>query len=134
MATFVTVRGLNRRGVRIGGKLIKNNASATIDLDDAKTRKELAHHSAIGSVAYLGSVGGAGGSDSGVIFTGGVVSAGTGLTVNVSASEIRKPDGTYTAGTAGTNVTVTANSSCRFRCCSSCYSSEQCAACYRSGC
>jgi hypothetical protein len=59
MATVIGVRSLARRGIRIQNtdptktKLVKPDATAFIDVDDPKTRRDVAHHSAIGQLVVV---------------------------------------------------------------------------------
>jgi hypothetical protein len=59
MATPVGIRSLARRGIRIGNsnpaksKLIKNDQTYFVDVDDPVTRRDLAHHTAIGQVIVV---------------------------------------------------------------------------------
>jgi hypothetical protein len=56
MAQWVGVRALNRaRGVRINSKTVKWDATTYIDVDDAKTRRDLQHHTTLGAVTVVGS-------------------------------------------------------------------------------
>lgn len=59
MATVVGVRSLGRRGIRVQNtdptktKLVKNDQTYFIDVDDAKTKASLAHHTAIGQLIVV---------------------------------------------------------------------------------
>lgn len=55
MATYLPIRAFNRsQNVRIDGQKILPTANAYVNIDDAKARKELAYHSAIGAVYPTG--------------------------------------------------------------------------------
>lgn len=86
MAELVRVRGLSRQGIRLGNIVVRNNVTKVIDLDDAKTRQALAHHSAIGAVTVVGDIGAA-------IQTGVVCTNGTTTTVTTSAGTLTREDG-----------------------------------------
>lgn len=108
MAVYLPVRAISRsQGIRIGTQTVSPTATSYVDISDGKVRRDLNHHQAIGSVIVVGSLT-ANNSDS-VVVTGGAVTNGTGLTVNVSAGELRKrSDGTNVAGAAATNFALTA--------------------------
>lgn len=61
MPSYVKVRGLARRGIRLKSALtgptavnVNNKTTVVVDLDDAGTRADLAHHSAIGQLLVFG--------------------------------------------------------------------------------
>lgn len=115
---YLRIRGLLRKGFRVdktggGGTLITSAGESIVDLNDPKVRQSLAHHKAIGAFVEVGPSVNATGAPT--IVSGGVVTAGAGLSVNVSVSEIR-PDGpgvtgAYVAGSAATNLAIGANAS-----------------------
>jgi hypothetical protein len=106
MAELVRVRGLARRGIRIGrtsggAAMVANNKTRVIDLDDGVTRRELAHHAAIGQVAVVG--------DAPYAVQSGVVTTnGTTTTVTVSAGVLLLPTGGTRAVAGVTNQAITA--------------------------
>lgn len=53
MATYVGVRSLNRNRLRVGDVQVYPNATTQVDLDNAKVRRDLQRHSAIGAVAVV---------------------------------------------------------------------------------
>lgn len=97
---YLPIRALNRsQAVRIGRQRITATTTAYIDINDAKTRKELAYHSSIGAIYVVGPAS-ASNSNSRVV-SGGVVTAGTGLRVLVSTGEIKNSStGAYVVGAA----------------------------------
>lgn len=107
MALYLPIRAYNRsQNVRIARTKISPTATTYIDISDVATRKEFTYHSAIGAVYAVGAVT-ASDSDQ-VVWTGGVVSNGSGLTVNVTAGEIRtRSTGVFVTGVAGTNFALT---------------------------
>ena len=55
MPTYLPIRAFNRsQGVRIGSQKISATANTYVDVDDAKVRKQLGYHSAIGAVYPTG--------------------------------------------------------------------------------
>lgn len=61
MPSYVRARGLARRGIRIRSTVsgptavtINNKTTVVLDLDDAATRADVAHHSAIGQLLTFG--------------------------------------------------------------------------------
>lgn len=93
MPTYVRVRGLARRGIRLrssigaaGGNAITIAGLQTtiVDLDDPKTRADIAHHSAIGQLQVVDYVSGARvgatTSNNGLIVTSGLVVGNPGQT------------------------------------------------------
>lgn len=115
---YVRIRGLLRKGFRVdktggGGTQVTSAGETIVDLNDPLVRRSLAKHAAIGAFTPVGAAPNATGAPT--IVSGGAVTAGAGLSVNVSASEIR-PDGPgvtgpYLAGTAATNLAIGANAS-----------------------
>lgn len=101
MAELVRVRGLNRQGIRIGGQVVKNNATAIIDLDDGKTRQAVAHHTAIGQLIVVGDAPLA-------VLTGVLVTNGTTTTYSVSAGTLQREDGQVVTVGALANQAITA--------------------------
>jgi hypothetical protein len=53
MAQLIGIRSLHRRGIRIGGTLVKPDETTEVDVDDAKVRRDLQRHSAIGAVVVV---------------------------------------------------------------------------------
>lgn len=101
MAEFVKVRGLTRSGgVRIGKKTVKNNKTFVFDMDDPISRRDIAKHSAIGSLVTFG------GLDTAVA-TGLVASAGTTLSYSVTAGSLKLKTNAPVAVAAVTNVALT---------------------------
>jgi hypothetical protein len=61
MPSYVRVRGLGRKGIRLRSSLsgptavtVNNKTTVVVDLDDAATRADLAHHSSIGQLLVFG--------------------------------------------------------------------------------
>lgn len=111
MAPFLPVRAISRsQKIRIGrgnNAEVKADTTFYVDLADGNSKRDLMHHQAIGAVVTVGVLSATSVDD--VVISGGVVTNGTGLTVNVSAGEIRKRStGAYVAGAAGTNFALTA--------------------------
>lgn len=108
MALYLPVRAFNRsQAVRIGKQKILPTKTSYIDISDPVVRKELGYHSAIGAVFAVGPVS-ASNADA-VVVSGGVVSAGSGLSVNVSAGELRnRQTAIHVAGASATNTALTA--------------------------
>lgn len=101
MAELVRVRGLSRSGIRIGGTTVRNTTTVVIDLDDANTRKAVAHHSAIGQLVVVGDA-------SVAVLTGTVVTNGTTTTYSVSAGTLQRDDGQVVTVSAVNNQAITA--------------------------
>jgi hypothetical protein len=99
MAELVEVRGLNRRGVRIGTKTVTNKSSSVIDLDDAVTRRDVSKHTTIGALAILGSVPVA-------VASGAVVSNGTTTTISTTAGSLLRNDGQVVTVAAVNNAAL----------------------------
>jgi hypothetical protein len=111
MPQYVRVRGLARKGVRLRTTLSSTGGSAvtitgtnvvTVDLDDAKTRADIAHHSAIGQIQVIGTVARqtSAAANAGAVQSGCVVTPRQGsLVADVSA-------GTFLWNDAGTLRTV----------------------------
>lgn len=53
MATYIGIRALHRRGVRIGQTLVKPDETTEVDVDDPKVRRDLQRHSALGAVIVV---------------------------------------------------------------------------------
>lgn len=108
MAEYVKVRGLSRKGVRIGKVVVTSRSTVTLNLDDPKTRQELAHHTAIGQVVTVGEVAPAATAVSVVNSVDGLILRPTsGTTVrglDLSAGQVRQANGTLTTVNA---ITVT---------------------------
>jgi hypothetical protein len=117
MPTYVKVRGLQRKPaqIRLRGALNAPNAimvggktSVTVDLDDPKTRNDIADHHAIGQIIVTASaqaqraVGG-----TPVVVRSGVVASAPqgGLAIPVSGGTLLRNDGT-TQAVAATTVTA----------------------------
>lgn len=100
MAEFVKIRGLDRRGVRIGGLVATNAKTIVVDLDDARTRRDVSRHSAIGALFSVGETDVA-------IESGAVVTPGTTTTVSISAGVIGRDYGADIAIAAAANQAVT---------------------------
>jgi hypothetical protein len=111
MAIYLPIQALNRSAaLRIDGQKILPTAISYVDVSKASVRKELAYHSSIGQVYVTGPL--TGNNSNTVVVTGGAVTAGAGLSVNVSAGEIRdRSTGLYVAGLAATNSAIGANAS-----------------------
>jgi hypothetical protein len=139
MPPFIPVLAISRsQNIRIGnaqggatgnrkvGQIQDTVAGVTpvpfyVDLGDGPSRRDLAHHSALGAIIIIGAL-----SATGTDFTltsGGVVSAGTGMTVNVTAGVLTQssPYGSQTVTTlAATGLltpapTVTAGTSIAYQ-------------------
>ncbi len=107
MPELVKIRGLARRGVRIGAtgdvtpaKTVSSKATAIINLDDPITRRDVARHSAIGSLTVVGDVFAA--------VRGCAVSQGTGLTINIGAGTLFREDSVDPVAVAAASVTLVA--------------------------
>lgn len=101
MTELVKIRGLSRKGVRIGSGRLVNSVTRVVDLDDAVTRRDLSHHSAIGQFITVG--------DTDVAVSSGVVaSAGTTLSYSVSAGVLLLENGSTVTVGAVSNVALTA--------------------------
>jgi hypothetical protein len=101
MTELVKVRGLSRRGVRVGNQIISNTATKVVDLDDSKTRQALGHHTAIGQVFSVGDVLAA-------VKTGVVSTNGTTTTVSTSAGTLLREDGVTVTVAATPNQALAA--------------------------
>lgn len=53
MATYIGIRSLHRRGIRIGNTLVKPTETVEVNIDDAKVRRDLQRHSALGAVIVV---------------------------------------------------------------------------------
>jgi hypothetical protein len=111
MAVYLPIRSVSRsQNVRIGQQKILPDTTYYVDISSGSTKRELNHYQAIGSVIAVGQLT-ATNSDA-VVVTGGVVSAGTGLSVNVTAGELRtRSTGLYVNGASATNSAIGANAS-----------------------
>lgn len=113
MANYVRVRGLARRGFRVGGQQITSGKYSVVDLDDGSSRRDFAHHTSIGQLVSLGAT------DAAVTRLGAKVTAGATTTVDVSAGTVNVDKSVNVPGTAATanaitatpGITVTANAS-----------------------
>lgn len=101
MAELVKIRGLDRKGIRIGGRTVRSDKSVVIDLDDSKTRRDVSRHSAIGALVVVGDVPAA-------VVSGVVVSNGTGLTVDVTSGSLTREDGQTVTVAAADDFALTA--------------------------
>jgi hypothetical protein len=108
MASYLPIRGSNRSSaIRIDGQTITSTSTAYVDISKASVRKELANHLSVGQIYTVGPIS-ANNLDTDVT-SGGVVTAGAGLTVNVSAGELKvSSTGAYVTGAAATNFALTA--------------------------
>src|SRR4051812_12408897 len=107
MAVYLPIRALNRSSaVRINGQKIVPGVTAYVDISASGVAKELAYHSAIGQVFVVGAL--TGSSLDQIVVSGGTVTNGAGLTVNVAAGELRtRSTGVFVAGAAATNFALT---------------------------
>lgn len=103
MAELVKIRGLGRKGVRIGNTTVTNKKSVVIDLDDAKTRRDVERHSAIGALVVVG--------EAPAAVTGATVTAGTTTTVSSAAGTLVREDGTVTFAAANNQAVSAADGS-----------------------
>lgn len=101
MTELIRVRGLNRRGVRVGTGMLTSRATRVIDLDSGANRRDLSKHSAIGQFIVVGE-------EDLAVATGVVVSNGTTTTYSVSVGTLLRADGTTVAVTAVSNQAITA--------------------------
>lgn len=102
MTELIRVRGLNRSSnVRVGKGKLSPTKTTVLDLDDGTTRRDLAHHSAIGQYVVVG------GTDVAVV-SGVVASAGTGLSFSVSAGSLLRNDGSTITVAGVSNSALTA--------------------------
>ena len=86
------------------------NSPYYVDLSDGPSRRDLAHHLALGAVIVVGGL--TNSNSDWVVVDGGVVTAGTGLTVNVSAGDLlQRSTGAEKSGASATNSTIASNSS-----------------------
>lgn len=108
MATYLPIRSISRsQSVRIGTQVVTPSTTTYVDISDGKTRRDLSHHTAIGAVIVVGPLS-ANNSDA-VVISGGAVTAGTGLSVNVSAGELEvRSSGVHVNGAAATNHALSA--------------------------
>lgn len=96
MTELIKIRGLSRKGVRIGNGQVTNVANRVVDLDDAATRRDLQHHSAIGQYISAGDIPAA-------VASGAVSTNGTTTTVTTSAGTLKRDDGSTVAIGVQTN-------------------------------
>lgn len=112
MAPFLPVQSLNRsQNIRIGAGAsavnLKPGVTNFVDLGDGPSKRDLQRHSAIGAILVVGGI--TASNSNVVVKDGGVVTAGAGLTVNVSAGDLRdRTTGVETSGAAATNHALTA--------------------------
>lgn len=106
---YLRIRGLLRRSFRVGDQPVTSGSETIVDLDDARVRRDLAHHSTLGAFTSLGSASNAEGTAT--VYSGGVVSAGTGLTVDVTVGELRTDDGDFNVIDAANDLALDANAS-----------------------
>ncbi len=50
MATYIGVRSLTRRGVRVGTTLVKRDVTSKLDVDDPVVRRDLQKHMTLGAL------------------------------------------------------------------------------------
>lgn len=110
MALYLPIRAISRsQNVRIGSQRILPIATSYVDISDGKTRRELMHHQAIGSIITVGALTA---SNSGtVVTTGVVVSEGvsaTDLIISATAGELRNRSTGASVAVAATDVTLSA--------------------------
>lgn len=101
MTELVKVRGLSRRGVRVGNGMLRSTATRVLDLDNAVSRRDLSKHSAIGQFVVVGDVEAA-------VASGAVSTNGTTITVSTSAGTLLREDGSTVAIGAQTNQALAA--------------------------
>lgn len=111
MPPYLPIRAHNRSSaVRIDSQLVKPDVTSYVDVAKASVRKELASHSSVGQVYPVGPL--CNSNADVAVVSGGVVTAGAGLTVNVSAGEQKnRATGAYVVGASATNSVIGANSS-----------------------
>lgn len=111
MAVYLPIRALNRSSaIRVDGQKLSATVTSYVDISKGSVRKEIAYHSSIGQILHVGSI--TGSNVDQVVNAGGLVTAGAGLTVNVSVGEMRvRSTGAFVVGAAATNSTITANAS-----------------------
>jgi hypothetical protein len=110
MPNYVRVRGLARRGIRLRSAIAAQNAvtvSGTniviVDLDDPKTRADIAHHAAIGQLQVVDAVARAA---LGVAANAVVVDQGITVLPNPGSLQLTVTPGTFRWNSAGTWTTV----------------------------
>lgn len=107
---YLPVRAISRsQKVRLGRA---SNSQVTVgttfyaDLSDGNVLRDLQHHQAIGALVIVGPLSNSAVDD--VVVSGGIVTNGTNLAVNVSAGEIRKRStGVFVTGAAATDFALT---------------------------
>jgi len=112
MAPFLPIRAYNRsQNVRIGGSKIAATSTTNVDLGDVQTRREFAHHSAIGAVYPVGplqatdSPGGVVPDPNGTANLNVIEDAGGASTeVDYDGGVLKLQDGTFVTVAAGTGV------------------------------
>lgn len=115
MPPYLPVQAVSRsQGVRIGtpGKQVPQapGASVYVDLGDGNSRRDLQRHQAIGALIVVGTLTTT--NVDPVVTNGGLVSAGAGLTVNVTAGDLKnRSTGAVVNGAAATNAVIAANAS-----------------------
>lgn len=94
MTELVKLRGLSRKGVRVGNGQLTNTVNRVVDLDDPTSRRDLQHHSAIGQFISVGDIPAA-------VATGAVTTSTGNAQVGVTAGTLKRED--------GQTVTISAN-------------------------
>lgn len=101
MTELIRIRGLNRRGVRVGTGMLTSKVTRVLDLDSGTARRDLSKHSAIGQFIVVGE-------EDLAVATGVVVSNGTTTTYSVSAGTLLRGDGVTVTVNAVSNQAITA--------------------------
>jgi hypothetical protein len=110
MAEYLPIRGLSRsQSVRIGSQQITPNATYYVDISDGPTKRDLAHHSTLGSYIVVGPVS----QDTGdVVVNWGVQTTqganGTDLVITTEAGELRNRDTGDYVDVDSTDITLSA--------------------------
>jgi hypothetical protein len=112
MAPFLPIRAYNRsQNVRIGGSKVGVTTTTNVDLGDTQTRREFAHHSAIGAVYPVGPLqasdapGGVVPDPNGTANLNVIEDAGGASTeVDYDGGVLKLQDGTFVTVAAGTGV------------------------------
>lgn len=99
MTELIRVRGLSRRGVRVGSGMLTSSATRVVDLDSGTNRRDLSKHSAIGQFIVVGE-------EDLAVATGVVVTNGTTTTYSVSAGTLLRQDGQTVTVAAQTNTAL----------------------------
>lgn len=102
MANYIKVRGLARRGFRVGGQQITSGKVSVVDLDDGTSRRDFGHHASIGQLASLGAT------DAAVARAGAKVTPGATTTVDVSAGAVLVDKAVPGAAATSNAITATA--------------------------